>query len=425
MNDDTQARMAEATRLTLQGQLAEATALIQRSLGATADPDLRPQSAGDAKEPVEGSARIVADVRPTITLGAAQSPPAARSAGTATAAPPTPTPVPRSGARIGILGLPDATSVPAGLPGSLRMRPRPGVTTPPPGEGGRFLEASYTGPAGTRAYRLYIPRGYTGQAVPLLVMLHGCSQTPEDFAAGTRMNALAETHTFLVAYPAQSATANPSRCWNWFEAAHQSRGQGEPAIIAGITQQVMAMFNVDARRVYVAGLSAGGAMATVLGVTYPDLFAAVGVHSGLPYGAAGDLVSAMTAMQRGGSGPALPGAQAAAAPGLLPRILPLIVFHGERDTTVHPHNADQVLAQWVRAEGGGPEPESTVQVAGGKQTTRTTYRDRRGQPLVERWRVNGLGHAWFGGSAAGSYTDAQGPDASAEMVRFFAEHPRP
>jgi poly(hydroxyalkanoate) depolymerase family esterase len=272
---------------------------------------------------------------------------------------------------------------------------------------------------------LYIPRGYTGQAVPLLVMLHGCTQSPEDFAAGTQMNALADTHTFLVAYPAQAAAANPSRCWNWFAAAHQSRARGEPAIIAGLTHQVLATYNVDARRVYVAGLSAGGAMAAVLGVIYPDLYAAVGVHSGLAYGAAEDLAAAMAAMQRGGAGPSLSGAQSAAAPGVLPRIVPLILFHGERDTTVSPRNADQLRTQWLTAHGAGePVPATTEQGTGGQRATRTVYRDGHGHTLVEQWRVDGLGHAWSGGSPDGSYTDAQGPDASAEMVRFFTAHPR-
>lgn len=427
MNDALQARMAEATRLTLQGQLAEATALIQRSVGNPAGSAVRPHSARDTKEPIEGRARVVDDASPTITTGARHLAPSSRDAGPATAAPtaPAPAPAPGSGARVHVTGLPDAASILAGLPGLLRSHPPTSGATPAAGaHAGRFLEASYTGPAGTRAYRLYIPRGYTGQAVPLLVMLHGCTQSPEDFAAGTQMNALAERHTFLVAYPAQSATANSSRCWNWFEAAHQARAQGEPAIIAGLTLQVLATYNIDARRVYIAGLSAGGAMAAVLGLTYPDLYAAVGVHSGLAHGAAGDLVSAMAAMQGRGAGPTLSGAQRTAAPGVVPRVAPLILFHGERDTTVSPRNADQLLAQWVAAQGGGSAPETTEQVVGGQRAMQTIYRDGSGQSFVEQWRVQGLGHAWFGGSPSGSYTDAQGPDASAEMVRFFREHPR-
>ena len=419
-NDALQAKLAAATQLTLRGQLAEATALIQQALGTTAEPtvEVRPRHPGDARQPIEGSARLVDDTPPASTAAQpTRRPP--RYAGAATA------PAAGTGTRARLPGMADAAGLLGDLPGSPRSRRRPpGPATAVGAHADRFLEASYTGPAGTRAYRLYVPRGYTGQAVPLLVMLHGCTQSPEDFAAGTQMNALAESHTFLVAYPAQTTTANPSRCWNWFETAHQTRARGEPAIIAGLTQQVLATYNVDARRVYVAGLSAGGAMAAVLGVTYPDRYAAVGVHSGLAHGAAGDLVSAMAVMRRGGSGPSLPGAQAAAAPGVMPRAVPLILFHGERDTTVSPRNADQVAAQWLAAHGGDAVPETTEQVVGGQRAIRTIYRDGRGQSLVEQWRVQGLRHAWFGGSPRGSYTDAQGPDASAEMVRFFAEHPR-
>jgi poly(hydroxyalkanoate) depolymerase family esterase len=264
---------------------------------------------------------------------------------------------------------------------------------------------------------LYVPRGYTGQAVPLVVLLHGCTQGPEDFATGTGMNALAEAQTFLVAYPAQATSANPSRCWNWHEAAHQSGTRGEPAIIAGLTRQVMATYSIDPRRVTVAGLSAGGAMAAVLGATHPELFAAVGVHSGLAYGAASDLTSALAAMQRGQAGTAMSGPTS--------RLPPLILFHGERDTTVSPRNADHVRDQWLAAHGQGAVPETTEQTTDGQRATRTVYRDASGRTVVEAWRVHGLGHAWFGGNPGGTFTDTRGPDASAEMVRFFAEHPRP
>jgi len=418
MNDTLQTSMAEATRLTIEGQLAEATALIQRTLGGTtvAAPDVPSRSAGEALEPIEGSFRVVGGVQTagnrsggeTVHPAGRTRAPGAPVAGTGTRPRPSP--------------MPQMTGLPGGVPGSVRPRPRP--TPAAGGYEGRLIEASYTGPAGTRAYRLYIPRGYTGQAVPLLVMLHGCTQTPEDFAAGTRMNTFADRETFLVAYPDQSTAANQSRCWNWFEAGHQARAQGEPAIIAGLTRQVIATQNVDARRVNVAGLSAGGAMAAVMGVAYPDLYAAAGVHSGLAYGAAGNLGAALAALQRGGAGPALAGAQRAAAPGVLPRTVPLIIFHGERDTTVHPQNADQVVRQWLTAQGAGaPLDERTEAAEGGRQATRTVYRDADGKSVVESWRVQGLGHAWSGGSPSGSYTDAQGPDASAAMVRFFREHP--
>jgi poly(hydroxyalkanoate) depolymerase family esterase len=280
---------------------------------------------------------------------------------------------------------------------------------------GRWIAATHAGAAGTRAYRLYVPSGYHGQGMPLLVMLHGCTQDPDDFAAGTGMNFLAEADGFLVAYPEQAATANASRCWNWFQAGDQRRDQGEPALIAGITRQVMAEYEVDRGRVYVAGLSAGGAMAAILASLYPDLYAAVGVHSGLAPGSAHDLPSAFQAMRHGGP------ARRADAGGAIP----LILVQGDSDSTVHPSNADHLIGHWVSAAGAAP----TVTVrpgraAGGRDYTRAVYRDGRGQVLVERWTVHGAGHAWSGGSRHGSYTDPSGPDASRELVRFFLEHPR-
>ena len=191
-----------------------------------------------------------------------------------------------------------STTRPTARPSLLRDRARHVVP-----DGGQFLAGSYTSPAGTRTYKLYIPSGYRGQALPLIVMLHGCTQSPDDFAAGTRMNGLAEEHRCFVVYPAQTPTANGSKCWNWFQAADQQRGQGEPSLIAGITRQIASTYHIDARRVYVAGLSAGGAMAVILGMTYPDLYAAIGIHSGLAYALAHDLPSALAAMQQGGAVP--------------------------------------------------------------------------------------------------------------------------
>ena len=305
---------------------------------------------------------------------------------------------------------------------------------PAPSDPGRFTAGSYTDPAGTRAYKLYVPSRYTGQAVPLVVMLHGCTQTPDDFAAGTRMNRLAEGATFLVVYPAQAGSANRSKCWNWFQPADQQRGRGEPSIIAGITRQVMARYQVDAQRVYVAGLSAGGAMAMIMGVTYPDLYAAIGVHSGLAYGAAHDLTSAIAAMQHGGPDPLRRGNRFWEAGGVFARIVPTIVFHGDRDTIVNPRNGDQVLAQWTAAmtAGGrsttsGTDQRITVsrgQVPGGRAYTRAVYHDLRGQAVLEQWLIHGAGHGWSGGSPGGSYTDPKGPDASREMLRFFHDHPQ-
>jgi poly(hydroxyalkanoate) depolymerase family esterase len=294
-------------------------------------------------------------------------------------------------------------------------------------EGSRFVERSYTGPAGGRTYKLYVPSGYTGQqTVPLIVMLHGCTQNPDDFAAGTSMNELAEQHTFLVAYPAQTQNANMQKCWNWFKTSDQHRGQGEPAIIAGITRQIVDEHHIADGRVYVAGMSAGGAMAAIMGATYPDLYAAVGVHSGLAPGAAQDLVSALSAMQGGGA----PNGHRGASAGGSEASVPVIVFHGDRDATVHPRNAEQLLAYYRSVEGtpggrdaaGKPVPPVAVrkgQVPDGHAFTRATQRDADGRPIMEQWTVHGLGHAWSGGSRAGSYTDVKGPDASAEMVRFF------
>ncbi len=280
---------------------------------------------------------------------------------------------------------------------------------------GAFLARAYANAAGSRAYKLYVPRGYAGQPVPLIVMLHGCTQSPDDFAAGTRMNALADQHGCLVAYPAQPSSANASKCWNWFNPGDQHHGLGEPSIIAGITREVMRDYAVDPRRVFVAGLSAGGAAAAIMGMTYPDLYAAIGVHSGLACGAAKDVGSAFVAMQQGARTPS-----PVASGG---RPIPTIVFHGDADTTVNPRNGDDVLRQ-VMAMGGGdlrPATEPGV-VPGGHRYSRTRYVDPAGTVMLEQWTVHGAGHAWSGGSAAGSYTDPRGPDAASAMVAFFLSH---
>ena len=209
-------------------------------------------------------------------------------------------------------------------------------------DGGQFVTGLYSNRTGSRTYKLYVPSGYCGQALPLVVMLHGCTQSPDDFAAGTRMNALAEEHTCLVAYPAQAASANASKCWNWFNPGHQQRGQGEPSLIAGITRQVIRDYSVDSRRVYVAGLSAGAAAAVIMGITYPDLYAAIGAHSGLAGGAASDLRSAFAVMRQGA---AMRRSGSAPGDGEYRWIVPTIVFHGDEDTTVHPRNGDQIIAQ--------------------------------------------------------------------------------
>lgn len=257
--------------------------------------------------------------------------------------------------------------------------------------------------------------------MPLVVMLHGCTQSPEDFAAGTRMNTLAEEHGCLVAYPGQAQSANAQKCWNWFNPGDQGRDGGEPALIAGITRQIMREHAVDPRRVHVAGLSAGGAAAAIMAQAYPDLYAAVGVHSGLACGAARDIPSAFAAMRQGAAAPAKPGRAGAGAGDR--RIVPTIVFHADRDGTVHPRNGDQVIAQSAAAGGLRTEVQRG-QVPGGHAYSRTIHADAAGRTVLEQWVVHGGGHAWSGGSAAGSYTDPRGPDASREMLRFFLEHPR-
>ena len=426
MSKTLQDSMSEAMRFTNEGSLAEATAAIQRALGGISAPAASEDTRGAEGPPESANFGRAGDVlrgafRPSHPFRGVPRLPDGLS-GLPNSLPGLLDGLPSS--------LPDVLpGLPNGLPGLPNGLPGPAVVP----AGGRFVERSYAGPAGGRAYKLYVPSGYTGEGeVPLVVMLHGCTQNPDDFAAGTSMNELAETHTFLVAYPAQAQNANMQKCWNWFKASDQQRGQGEPAIIAGITRQVVEEYGVADGRVYVAGMSAGGAMAAIMGATYPDLYAAVGVHSGLAPGAAHDMPSAFSAMQRGGASNAHRDGQPVSSE----VSVPVIVFHGDRDTTVHPRNAEQLIAHYRtvdhapggRNASGKPVPPVVAvrkgQIPGGHTYTRATQRDAEGRPIMEQWTVHGLGHAWSGGSRAGSYTDAKGPDASAEMMRFFEQqHP--
>lgn len=368
MNDAWQRAMDEAAALTRAGRLAEATALIQQTLreaAPTAEP-AAPAAQATAADPradvIDIEARVVDDA------------PAA----------------------------PDAAAPPAKATGA-----------PPPGS---FTRGQHRGPTGERAYRLFRPHNppADGRPPPLLVMLHGCTQTPEDFAAGTRMNALADARGWWVLYPAQSRAANRHACWNWFLPSEAQRAGGETSLLADMTSRTVAAHGLDPQRVYAAGLSAGAAMALALGATHPALIAAVGVHSGLAFGSAHDLPSALAAMHQ--TRPGLP----------LTRPLRSIIFHGDQDSTVHPGNADEVLSQ-VLATGShsalAVDPASVErevwQAPGARRCTRSRYRGAQGRVDAELWLIHGAGHAWSGGSPSGSFTEASGPDASAEMLRFF------
>jgi poly(hydroxyalkanoate) depolymerase family esterase len=287
-------------------------------------------------------------------------------------------------------------------------------------------------------YFVYTPTTYhVGKAVSLLVMLHGCTQTAEDFAAGTRMNQLAEQYGFIVAYPQQMRKANPTLCWNWFRSAHQFRDRGEPNRIAHIVQAIRrntSQWTIDSNQIYVSGASAGAAMAVILGATYPDIFAAIGVHSGVEYQAVTNIISAFKMMRHRGPNPVLQGQKAYEAMGSYQRVMPIIVFQGTRDRVVPPINGDQVVQQWMQtnrlaSEGlyqanfKNPAATTTAQVPGGYEYTVYSWKDSRGKEIQAYWKIHGLGHAWSGGSPEGSHTDPQGPNASEFMYQFFMNHP--
>jgi poly(hydroxyalkanoate) depolymerase family esterase len=391
MNKTLQELMRTATRLTQSGRLNEATQVIQSALRGTAAVSVAP-----------------GPVNPWANAGSYLVPGAAMQ---------MPSPWMLDGR---------ASKVDAHKPGA------------PDSGAGQFISGTHTHAALTSHFKLYLPPGHAGKPLPLVVMLHGCTQDPDDFAAGTAMNERAREQGFFVLYPQQSSDANPSRCWSWFEHKHQERGRGEPALIASLTQAVIKQHGMDARRVYIAGLSAGGAMAVIVAAAYPELFAAVGVHSGLPSGAASNVAEALMVMKSGHVGiveRTWGGRADAAAKALLePQIpLPTIVFHGDQDQTVHPRNGEQVLAAALGAAASADDsharPSGRARVeqgvsAQGRRYTRSTQHGDQGQALTEHWLVHGAGHAWSGGHASGSYTDASGPDATLEMLRFFFDHPK-
>jgi poly(hydroxyalkanoate) depolymerase family esterase len=388
----------EATRLTRAGQLVEATALLQRMLRGESAPDASSDTGG--RIALTGRKPLIIDAKANAVEEKTDSHPKLE---------PAPSAQPRM-----LRALLDRKEARSGIELRGVMKRAPLSTPDIVPEGARFIERTYSSPAGSRAYRLFIPSRYREQPLPLVVMLHGCTQSPDDFAAGTRMNFLAEEQNCFVVYPAQPSQANQAKCWNWFRTADQQRGRGEPSLIAGITRQIMDDYLVDRKRVYVGGLSAGAAAAAIMGATYNDLYAAIGIHSGLACGVATDLPSALVAMRQGGSGHrVISGGRT-----------PTIVFHGDRDTTVHPNNGDQILEQSL----GTMSTEKKVhrgQVPGGHAYTRTILSDANGRGMLEHWNIHGAGHAWSGGSPAGSYTDPRGPDATREMLRFFLEHSLP
>lgn len=378
----------EVTRLTRKGKLKEAMKLLRAGLAG----EVHSGQSGTSGTGSDGASVNSRSPSGGGTTGGARGRPREE-----TARPGSFEPMPNLWAGLSAHGLPDFGGLP-GLPG------RSGDAETP--DGARFEALEHNSAAGARRYKLYVPASHDGRPAPLVVMLHGCTQSPDDFAAGTRMNELAEELGFLVAYPEQSKRANAQKCWNWFETRDQKRDAGEPALIAGITRQIIADHSIDPAKVFVAGLSAGGAAAAIMGQRYPDLFAAVGVHSGLACGAARDMGSAFAAM-RGGS-PVTAGT----------RVVPTIVFHGDRDATVAPVNGDHVLEQ---AMAGKPAEAVTSEgvSSGGVTYTRTVHREPDGRERLESWRIHGAGHAWSGGSAKGTYTLPAGPDASREMLRFF------
>jgi poly(hydroxyalkanoate) depolymerase family esterase len=379
------AALLQATRLTRQGRLMDATRAIQRALGfGAAAPAGRDAGAANDHAP--------ADVMARDRL------PAAHPAG----------PV-----DVVDVEFRDLPPLPAGIEHPATPRR--------PGKSASFTAHVFAFGGHRYRYRLYEPeRPDPGALLPVVVMLHGCKQDSEDFARGTGMNEVAAREGFLVLYPEQLRKANGMGCWNWFEPGHQQRGAGEPGMIAALVQATVAAHGGDPRRVYVAGLSAGGAMAASLGELYPDLFAAVGVHSGLPPGAAHDVPSAFSAMRKGA-------AAAARAPAT--STVPTIVFHGSGDRTVTPANADAVVRRQLAAHHAngailehGEQRKPGSKELGVRAATLERWSDASGQVVLESWRVSSGPHAWSGGRPAGSFTDPQGPSASEAMARFFLQH---
>ena len=387
MNDNLQNLMREATQLTQAGRLSEATAIIQRAL----------RGENPAEPPLNS------DVTPVSSQADASS-------------------MVLDGC---VFEVPGSAAADALQPKQSKQSTTPDAATfKAPSSLGEFISDSHTHAGLTRRYKLYVPPGPLDQPRPLVVMLHGCTQNPDDFAAGTAMNERARAQGFFVLYPEQSKEANAHLCWNWFKHNHQQRGRGEPALIADLTQRIVSLHGIDTQRVFIVGLSAGAAMASLVGEAYREIFAAVGVHSGLPNGVAHNAQQAFALMKDGASASSSQ-RTSVSANSARHRSMPTIVFHGDQDKTVNPVNGEQVIAAVLgNAVVTTPAHIEQGQTPNGRRYTRSTHHDDRGKIIAEHWLVHGAGHAWSGGGAKGSYTDARGPDATGEILRFFFEHPQ-
>ncbi len=300
--------------------------------------------------------------------------------------------------------------------------------------GGRWRELRYTGAGGSRSYSVYLPKGLRRTtSVPLLVALHGCHQDPISFAASTRLDNLADRHQFVLVLPQQPVVANVQRCWNWYRSEHQTAAAGEPAVLIGIVNRMIAEsadWRIDASRVYAVGLSAGGAMALTVAASLPSMFAAVAVHSAPPFGSARGPNEALAAMR---------GATSIPAPQTRTALPPLIVFQGGRDAVVSSVNGQRVVEQWVAHYGAstgsldGLRMLPAVVKPGSRSGSPTAPRGYRvirwaapgRQRVLEWWQIDGLGHAWSGGVGALPFSDARGPRATTEMWRFLSRHQLP
>ena len=301
--------------------------------------------------------------------------------------------------------------------------------------GGSWVTATAKTSTGSLDYKVWVPADYRKtKPAPLVLMLHGCLQGPEDLAALSQMNSLADKETFLVVYPQQTAAANALRCWNWFDPKHQDRGAGEPSLIAAAINDVRASYRVREQQIYVVGISAGGAMAVLMAAAYPEIFAAVGVIAAPEYKAASTVQGGLAAMKNGGPDPTQQGLAAYQAMqksgARKKKRIPLMDIQGTKDPYVNPINSDQLVAQWVQTNDlldDGKDNDSITKspvtaegaVPNGYSYTKYSYRDRKGHVVVEKLVVNGLGHAWSGSTTANQFADAKGPDATMEIWRFF------